>query len=69
VLTPATGLGAAGVAAHAERAGLSVEAFEAQLGPVLTAERLAKTIARVVGDDSYSAAAYLLTATEISPLD
>ena len=69
VLTPATDLGAAGVAAYAERAGLSVEAFEDQLGPVLTPEHVAKTLAGVAADDSYSAAAYLLTATEFRPVD
>ena len=68
-LTPATDLGAAGVAAYAERAGLSIEAFEEQLGPVLTTEHFAKTVVDVVTDDSYSAAAYLLTATELRPLD
>jgi NAD(P)-dependent dehydrogenase (short-subunit alcohol dehydrogenase family) len=67
-LTPATDLGAAGVAAYAQRAGVSVEAFEDQLGPVLTAEHLAKTIADIVSDDHYSDAAYLLTATELRPL-
>jgi NAD(P)-dependent dehydrogenase (short-subunit alcohol dehydrogenase family) len=36
-LTPATDLGAAGVAAYAERAGLTVEAFEDQLGPPIAA--------------------------------
>lgn len=68
-LTPATDLGAAGVAAYAERAGLSIEAFQEQLGPVLTTEHFAKTVADVITDDSYSAAAYLLTATELRPLD
>lgn len=56
------------MAAYAQRAGISVEAFQDQLGPVLTTEHLAKTIADVVTDDSYSDAAYSLTATELSPL-
>ena len=68
MLTPATDLGKVGVAAYAQRAGLSVEAFEEQLSPVLTTEHLAKTIADVVTDESYSDAAYSLTATELSPL-
>jgi NAD(P)-dependent dehydrogenase (short-subunit alcohol dehydrogenase family) len=67
-LTPATDLGAAGVAAYAERAGISVEAFQNQLGPVLTTEHLARTIGDVVSDDSYSDPAYLLTATELRPV-
>jgi NAD(P)-dependent dehydrogenase (short-subunit alcohol dehydrogenase family) len=68
MLTPATDLGKAGVAAYAQRAGLSVEAFQEQLAPVLTTEHLAKTITDVVTDESYSDAAYSLTATELSPL-
>jgi NADP-dependent 3-hydroxy acid dehydrogenase YdfG len=68
MLTPATDLGKVGVATYAQHTGISVEAFQDQLGPVLTTEHLAKTIADVVTDDSYSDAAYLLTATELSPL-
>jgi NAD(P)-dependent dehydrogenase (short-subunit alcohol dehydrogenase family) len=67
-LTPATDLGARGAAAYAERAGLSLEAFTDQLGPVLTTEHVAGVIAGIVTDDSYSADAYLLTATELRPL-
>ena len=68
-LTPATDLGAAGVAAYAGQAGLSIEAFEEQLGPILTPQRVAKSIADIATDDSYSADAYVLTATELRPLD
>lgn len=69
MLTPATTLGAAGVAAYAGRAGLSIEAFENRLGPILTPEHVAKTITNIATDDSYSAEAYVLTATELRPLD
>jgi len=68
-LTPATDLGAAGVAAYAARAGLSVEAFEDQISPVLTPQHLANTIIDVATNGSFSADAYLLTATELRPLD
>jgi NAD(P)-dependent dehydrogenase (short-subunit alcohol dehydrogenase family) len=68
-LSPATDLGAAGAAAYAERAGMSLTDFLDQSGPVLTAEHMAKTVADVVTDDGYSAAAYLLTATELRPLE
>jgi NAD(P)-dependent dehydrogenase (short-subunit alcohol dehydrogenase family) len=68
-LTSATDLGAAGIAAYAQRVGLSAAAFEEQLGPILTTEHVAKTIAEVASDHSYSAKAYLLTATELTPLD
>jgi hypothetical protein len=67
MLTPATDIGRVGVAAYAQRAGIGVEAFQDQLGPVLTTEHLAKTIADVVTDESYSEAANSLTATELSP--
>jgi NAD(P)-dependent dehydrogenase (short-subunit alcohol dehydrogenase family) len=67
-LTPATDLGAVGVAAYAQHAGISVDAFQDRLGPVLTKEHLAKTTADVISDDGYSDTAYLLTATELRPL-
>ncbi len=67
-LTPETDLGAAGVAAYAERAGLSIEAFKEQLGTILTPEHVAKSIVDVATDESYSADAYVLTATELRPL-
>lgn len=68
-LTPATDLGAAGVRGYAERAGLDVAEFVDQLGGILTPEFLAKKVVDVVGDDGYSADAYLLTATELRPLE
>ena len=68
MLTPATDLGRVGVAAYAQRAGISIEAFQDQLAPVLTTEHLAKTIADVVTDESYSDAAYSLTSMELSAL-
>jgi NAD(P)-dependent dehydrogenase (short-subunit alcohol dehydrogenase family) len=68
-LTPATDLGAKGVTAYAERAGLTAKAFEEQLGPVLSAEQVAKTIADVATDNSYSADAYLLTADDLRPIN
>jgi NAD(P)-dependent dehydrogenase (short-subunit alcohol dehydrogenase family) len=68
-LTPATNLGAAGAAAYAERAGMKLTDYLDQFGTVLTAEHVAMTVADVVSDDSYCAAAYLLTATELRPLE
>jgi NAD(P)-dependent dehydrogenase (short-subunit alcohol dehydrogenase family) len=68
-LTPATNLGAAGAAAYAERAGVSLADFVDQFGTVLTTEHVARTVADVVTDDGYSAAAYFLTATELRPLE
>ena len=69
VLTPETDLGMTGVTAYAERAGLSVENFEEQLGAILTPEQVAKSVADVVTENAYSADAYLLTSTELRPLD
>ena len=70
MLTPATNLGAAGVAAYAERAGVHVAEFVDQLpGGVLTTEFLAKTIVDVIRDDAYCAEAYSLTAIELRPLE
>jgi hypothetical protein len=37
--------------------------------PVLTTEHVAKTVAEVDTDDAFSAAAYLLSATELRTLD
>jgi NAD(P)-dependent dehydrogenase (short-subunit alcohol dehydrogenase family) len=68
-LTPATKLGAAGAAAYAERADMSLADFLDQFGTVLTTEQVAKTVADVITDDGYSAAAYSLTGTELSPLE
>jgi NAD(P)-dependent dehydrogenase (short-subunit alcohol dehydrogenase family) len=68
-LTPATNLGAAGAAAYAKRAGMSLPDFLDQFGAALTTEHVGKTVADVVIDDSYSAAAYSLTAAELRPLE
>ena len=55
------------MAAYAQRAGISVEAFQDQLGPVLTTEHLAKTIADVVTDESYSDSRLLLDRNGAQP--
>jgi NADP-dependent 3-hydroxy acid dehydrogenase YdfG len=68
-LTPATNLGAAGVAAYAERTGLHPATFVDQLGGVLTTEHFAKAVTDIVTDTSYAADAYLLTATDLCTLD
>lgn len=72
-LTPATGLGAAAVAAYAARSGLDVPDFLAQRGPALTAEQVGEAVcALAAGPGSPGglggAAAYLLTAAGPSPL-
>ena len=67
-LTPATGLGAAAVAAYAARAGMDVEAFLKDRGPALTPEQAGAAIATLIGDAGHDQRAYLLTAAGLRPL-
>ena len=67
-LTPATNLGAAQVAAYAERAGLHPALVVDQLAGMLTTELVDKTVTEIVSDDAYSADAYALTAAGLDPL-
>ena len=67
-LTPATGLGAAAVAAYAARAGMDVEAFLKDRGPALTPEQAGAAITALIGDPGNDQRAYLLTAAGLRPL-
>jgi NAD(P)-dependent dehydrogenase (short-subunit alcohol dehydrogenase family) len=67
-LTPATGLGAAAVAAYAARAGMDVEAFLKDRGPALTPEQAGAAITALIGDPGHDQRAYLLTAAGLRPL-
>jgi NAD(P)-dependent dehydrogenase (short-subunit alcohol dehydrogenase family) len=67
-LTPATGLGAAAVAAYAARAGMDVATFLESRGPALTAERAGAEITALATDDGYDKPAYLLTAAGLAPV-
>jgi NAD(P)-dependent dehydrogenase (short-subunit alcohol dehydrogenase family) len=67
-LTPATGLGAAAVAAYAARAGMDVEAFLKDRGPALTPEQAGTAITALIGDPGHDQRAYLLTAAGLRPL-
>jgi len=67
-LTPATGLGAAAVAAYAARAGMDVEAFLKDRGPALTPEQAGAAITALIGDSGHDQRAYLLTAAGLRPL-
>jgi NAD(P)-dependent dehydrogenase (short-subunit alcohol dehydrogenase family) len=67
-LTPATGLGAAAVAAYAARAGMDVEAFLKDRGPALTPEQAGAAITALIGDLGHDQRAYLLTAAGLRPL-
>ncbi len=65
-LTPATELGAAAVAAYAERQGIDVDTFLQSAGPALTAEQVGKSVLEIAtaGSDHD---AYLLTPAGLSP--
>ena len=67
-LTPATGLGAAAVAAYAARAGMDVEAFLKDRGPALTPEQAGAAITALIGDPGHDQRAYVLTAAGLRPL-
>lgn len=66
-LTPATGLGAAAVAAYAERQGVDVDTFLQAAGSALTAEQVGKSVLEIAtaGPDHD---AYLLTSAGLAPL-
>jgi len=67
-LTPATGLGAAAVAAYAARAGIDIPALLERLGPALTPGQVGKAIIDLATDPGGDQDAYLLTAAGLSPV-
>jgi hypothetical protein len=66
-LTPATALGAAGVAAYADRQGVDIATFLSNFGPTLTPEQVGKAIVDIVIDPSHNQEAYLLTPAGLTP--
>jgi len=68
-LTPATGLGAAAVAAYAARAGLTVDEYLKDRGPALTPGQAGAAITALIGDPGHDQRAYLLTAQGLRPLN
>ncbi|MBO0865563.1 MAG: SDR family oxidoreductase [Mycobacterium sp.] len=66
-LTPATELGAAAVAAYAQRQGVDVDTFVQSSGPALTAEEVGRSVLEIAGDERRGA--YLLTSAGLSALD
>jgi NAD(P)-dependent dehydrogenase (short-subunit alcohol dehydrogenase family) len=70
-LTPDTGLGAAAVAAYAERAGLDVDTFLEGFGPTLTTAQVAAAVVDLAGLPAgpvpANGAAYLLTPAGLTP--
>jgi len=66
-LTPATALGAAGVAAYAARQGIDTATFLQAAGPALTPEQVGTAITSLATADAHDQAAYLLTAAGLAP--
>jgi NAD(P)-dependent dehydrogenase (short-subunit alcohol dehydrogenase family) len=60
-LTPATDLGAAGVAAYAARQGLDLATALERFGPALAPEQVGKAIVELATDPNLGDTAYLLT--------
>jgi NAD(P)-dependent dehydrogenase (short-subunit alcohol dehydrogenase family) len=67
-LSPATALGANGVAAYAARQGVDVATFLEGLGPTLTPEQVGKTIVDLATDPDHNHPAYLLTPAGLNPV-
>ena len=67
-LTPATGLGAAAVAAYAAREGMDVAAYLERSGPALTPKQAGEAFLALASDPGQAAGAYLLTAGGLSPV-
>jgi NAD(P)-dependent dehydrogenase (short-subunit alcohol dehydrogenase family) len=67
-LTPATGLGAAAVAAYAAREGMDVAAYLERSGPALTPEQAGEAFIALASDSGHAAGPYLLTAAGLSPV-
>jgi len=67
-LTPATGLGAAGVAAYAARQGIDVTTFLEGFGPALTPEQAGKAVIDLAAGSGHDHDSYLLTAAGLTPV-
>ena len=67
-LTPATDLGAAAVAAYAERQGVDVGTFVQAGGPALSAEQAGRSVLEIADGNAGEHGAYLLTSAGLSPL-
>ena len=66
-LTPATGLGSAGVEGYAARQGVDRDTFVDGLQPILTPDQVAKAVVEVAGDPD-SAPEYRLSGAGLHPL-
>jgi len=66
-LTPATGLGSAGVAGYAARQGVGRDTFVEGLQPILTPDQVAKAVLELVADPD-TAPEYQVSGTGLRPL-
>jgi NAD(P)-dependent dehydrogenase (short-subunit alcohol dehydrogenase family) len=66
-LTPATGLGAVGVAGYAARQGVDPDIFAEGLQPILTPEQVAKAVAELAGNPD-SAPEYQVSGAGLRPI-
>ncbi|WP_214321749.1 SDR family oxidoreductase [Nonomuraea sediminis] len=66
-LTPAGGVGSAGVAGYAERQGVDRDTFVAGMQPILTAEQVAKAVLEIAADPG-SAPEYLVSGAGPRPI-
>lgn len=66
-LTPAGGVGSAGVAGYAERQGVDQDTFVAGMQPILTAEQVAKAVLEIAADPG-SAPEYLVSGAGLRPI-
>jgi len=67
-LTPATGLGSAGVAGYAARQGVDRDTFVASRGPILTPDQVAKAVVTLAADRD-SAAEYQVSGAGMRAID
>jgi NAD(P)-dependent dehydrogenase (short-subunit alcohol dehydrogenase family) len=67
-LTPATELGAAAVAAYADRQGVDVATFVQSLGPALSPEQVGKSVLQIATGEGGHHHANALTSAGLSPL-
>jgi NAD(P)-dependent dehydrogenase (short-subunit alcohol dehydrogenase family) len=65
-LTPATDLGAAAVAAYAERQGLELATALERFGPALTPERVGAAVVDLASESRFTETAYLLTTSGLT---
>ncbi|HEY7483917.1 MAG TPA: hypothetical protein VH912_05585 [Streptosporangiaceae bacterium] len=67
VLTPTTDVGRAGASGYAKRQGVSLATFTDQLGPILTAETVGKSVVDLALDPARDEGTYLVNPAGLAP--